>query len=167
MSKNPLLSEPVFSCDDSEAAHKAWDFNCGPGAIAAVVRMTPDELRPFMGDFERKYYTNPTLMFDILKRLGVGIRRLDKGVWPAYGLVRIQWHGRWMNEGVPMAARYRHTHWIAHRDRPDITIVGGYHEVFDINCMGVGGWIHGRNGNLALCRVFCRKSSRRAMATGQ
>jgi len=125
-----------YSCDDAEAAYKEWGMNCGPGAIAAVVRMTPDELRPHMGDFERKGYTNPTLMFAILRSLGVRWRAIDRGVWPGYGLVRIQWHGPWMNEGVPIPARYRHTHWIGHRD-----LHGGGHEIFDINCIGVGGWI--------------------------
>lgn len=131
-----LLDRPPFNRDDVIAAGDEWKFNCGPGAIAAVVRMTPTELRPFMGDFERKGYTNPTLMWSILRSLSVRWRAIDKGVWPSYGLVRIQWHGPWMNEGVPIPARYRHTHWIAHRDRPD-----SESQIFDVNCIGVGGWI--------------------------
>jgi hypothetical protein len=130
-----LLSAPSFAIDDAQAAGDTWGFNCGPGAIAAVVRMTPDELRPYMGDFEQKGYTNPTLMFEILKRLGVGYRMIDKGIWPAYGLVRIQWHGPWMNPGVPIKARYRKTHWIGCRDTP------GGRQMFDVNCMCVGGWV--------------------------
>jgi len=144
-----LNAHLAFTCDEAEQAYKGWRFNCGPGAIAAVVRLKPDELRHHLGDFERKGYTNPTLMFQILRSLGVGWRTLDRGVWPAYGLVRIQWHGPWMNEGVPIQARYRHTHWVAHRDRPDIKIIGGYHEVFDINCVGVGGWISREEWKLA------------------
>lgn len=132
---------PRFSAADLDRANEAWGCNCGPGAIAALCGLTPDELRPHLGDFEAKRYTNPTLMFDILRRLEVfcGVvwrRSYPNEVAPRYGLVRVQWHGPWMREGVPMAARYRHTHWIgvAHRD--------GEAGVFDINAMANGtGWV--------------------------
>lgn len=127
---------PPFTSDDAQRAGDEWRFNCGPGAICAVVRLRPDELRHHLGDFEQKGYTNPTLMFSTLRSLGVRWRAIDKGVWPGYGLVRIQWHGPWMAEGVPIAARYRHTHWIGCRD----TEKRG-REIYDVNCMAVGGWV--------------------------
>lgn len=127
---------PPFTRDDAQRAGDDWGFNCGPGAICAVVRMTPDELRPHLAGFEGKGYTNPTLMVQILRSLGVRWRGIAKGVWPGYGLVRIQWHGPWMEAGVPIAARYRHTHWIGCRD----TRQRG-REIFDVNCMSVGGWV--------------------------
>lgn len=130
-----LQALPPFTIDDAQAAGDAWRFNCGPGAICAVVRMTPNEVRPHLGDFERKGYTNPTLMFQILRNLLVRWRMLDKGVWPDYGLVRIQWHGPWMNEGVPIKARYRQTHWVGCRG------AGEARQIFDVNCMAVGGWV--------------------------
>jgi hypothetical protein len=125
-----------FGLDEANAAADAWGFNCGPGALCAVLGFTPDELRPHMGEFEAKGYTNPTLMFDVLRRLGVRYRQTYRTDAPGdcelkFGLMRVQWAGPWTKPGVPMAARYRQTHWIAvAEDR-----------VFDINAICVGGWL--------------------------
>jgi len=80
---------PKFSAADAERAADEWGMNCGPGAIAAIFGLTLDQVRPFMGDFERKRYTNPTLMFDTLHRLyKAGICRgwrKEVKAWPTYG----------------------------------------------------------------------------------
>lgn len=125
-----------FSLEDAERAFDQWGANCGPGALAAITGRTLDEVRPFLGDFEKKRYTNPTLMFQSLDRLGVKWHKAPTESWPNYGLVRIQWEGPWTKPGVPMRVRYRHTHWIGVRQRPGLTAA-----VFDINAMCVGGWI--------------------------
>ncbi len=102
--------------------------------------ITLDVVRPHMGDFESKRYTNPTLMLDTLSRLRAagfitGWRKAGKD-WPLYGVVRIQWEGPWTKPGVPMAARYRHTHWVGAGARD------GDVGVFDINCINNGtGWV--------------------------
>lgn len=133
-----------FSRDEVIAAGEEWNFNCGPGALCAVLGMKPAQLRPHLLDFERKGYTNPTLMFGVLKGLKVDHYPTYRGddpaaaddmkLWPIFGLVRIQWGGRWTNPGVPMAARYRQTHWIAAR-----WTRWGVH-IFDINCSNYTGW---------------------------
>ena len=116
-----------------------WGMNCGPGALCAVFDATPDEIRIFMGDFEKKGYTNPTLMNDTLegvtKALGKQWRQVYRSDNPTtdipkvnLGLMRVQWGGRWTNPGVPMQARYRMTHWVGLRDQSK--------EVFDINAVG-------------------------------
>ena len=125
-----------FTKDDAERAWQEWGFNCGPGALCAILNLTPHELRPLLGDFEAKRYTNPTLMWKILMRCAVafGIRfdqvyRADDPVGKTtlkYGLLRVQWGGRWTNPGVPMRARYRHTHWVGVRNMT---------EFFDVNAM--------------------------------
>lgn len=131
-----------FTLEDAQRASDEWRFNCGPGALCAVLGMTPAELRPHLRDFEAKGYTNPTLMADILRGIGVKFRVRYQGInpptapahlWPDFGLVRVQWDGPWTKRGVPMAARYRHTHWVAHRsiDR----------HIFDVNAICSGGWI--------------------------
>lgn len=80
---------------------------------------------------------DPSMMNDALRTIGRPWKKIG-AVWPAYGLVRIQWEGPWTEPGVPMRARYRYTHWIgAESGRHSIGI-------FDINCMRPGelgsGW---------------------------
>jgi hypothetical protein len=113
--------------------------------------MTPEGIRPHLGDFERKGYMNPTLMTDSLRSLGVRYKqtfRSDNAVkngsvpWPQWGLVRIQWGGPWTEPGVPMRVRYRHTHWVAaRRTRKIVGTTLYYQDVFDVNAMCAGGWV--------------------------
>jgi hypothetical protein len=140
---------PRFTLADAERAHAEWGCNCGPSAIAAMAQLTLDEVRPFVGDFERKRYTNPTLMLDTLSRLHrdgliAGWRKDTMHqrdlTWPNYGVVRIQWEGPWTKLGVPMRARYRHTHWVGAARLNDDT------GIFDINCINNGcGWVSLKN----------------------
>lgn len=138
----PLLR---FTLEDAERAADEWGFNCGPGVLCAVTGKTPAELRPHLLNFEKKGYTNASMMALILHGLGVrwkpvfecaGAREAESPFYPVPGLVRVQFAGPWTRPGVPVRARYRKTHWIATRggtrDRPA--------EVFDINAISHGGW---------------------------
>lgn len=126
------------------AAADDWGFNCGPAALCAVSGLTPDHVRPHLLDFEEKGYTNPTLMAGALRRLGLPFSRNYQRADPPAGpvdylplcLVRIQWGGRWTEPGVPMAARYLRTHWIA------VSQLDGEASVFDVNTLtGVQDWV--------------------------
>lgn len=124
-----------FNIDTAQAAVDAWNFNCGPAALAAIMGLSPNEVRPHMGDFEKKGYTNPTLMYQALRSVGAEFQDVES--WPKWGLARVQWEGPWTMPGVPIRARYRHTHWVG--------CAGGRGElppqwIFDINCMCDGGW---------------------------
>lgn len=137
-----------FTEADSHAAFDAWGANCGPGAIAAVCGLSLAELRPHLGDFESKRYTNPPLMWKVLDGLGVRYRlrkpermglvvQSDVLSWPCFGLARVQWEGPWSEPGQNPRWGYRHTHWVGAmriegEDAPAI---------FDINAMNAGGWI--------------------------
>ena len=145
-----------FTADDADEANTEWGANCGPGAIAAVTGMTLEELKPAMGIFHtrKEKYTNIALMYDVLKRLNVPYqKKLAPDAWPEFGLVRVQWHGPWMDEEAHWRARLRHSHWVgcAHvtdplykpgdeplNDSPALVI-------FDINCINSNaaawGWI--------------------------
>lgn len=126
---------PRFTLDDGDRAYHEWGANCGPGALAAIMGMTLDEVRPHMGDFETKHYTNPSLMNAALRSVGRPWRKIG-GEWPAYGLVRIQWEGPWTLPGVPFKARYRYTHWVG-AEKTATKGIG----IFDINAMNNGsGW---------------------------
>jgi len=129
----------VFTIAETEAASDAWGFNCGPGALCGALGLKPDQVRPHMGDFEAKGYTNPTLMWKALKSLGVkysivgdDARGPEQAIaWPKFGLARIQWGGPWTRAGVPIAARYRQSHWVASWRHAE-----GLQFVFDVNTNG-------------------------------
>lgn len=124
-----------FTTQDADAAYEQWGCNCGPGALAAILDLTLDEVHAHIRGFDEKKYTSPTMMLDALKSLNANFKRIGTD-WPSYGLVRIQWHGPWMDVGVPIPARYRQTHWIGTCLREDDR------GVFDINCMNNGsGWV--------------------------
>jgi hypothetical protein len=125
-----------FTHAEAESAADTWGMNCGPAAVAAICSLTLDELRPHLGDFEVKRYTNPTLMWSILNSIGAKWRLVrPPRTWPAYGLARVQWEGPWTAPGVPPRVAYRHTHWVgAQQGRTDVGI-------FDVNAMNSGGWI--------------------------
>ncbi len=123
-----------FTEEDADRAHAEWGANCGPGALAAIMGMTLEEVRPHLRDFEQKHYTNPTMMNEALRSIGRPWKKIG-AVWPRYGLVRVQLEGPWTNPGVPMRARYRYTHWIGAQIWTNS--VG----IFDINCVNNGtGW---------------------------
>jgi len=125
-----------FSLADVEVAHDKWGANCGPAALAAVCGLTLDQVRSHLNGFTAKGYTNPTMMFRALDSLGVAWQRRSDSRWPDHGLARIQWEGPWTAPGVPIRARYRHTHWVGswHSSRNGVGI-------FDVNAMNSGGRI--------------------------
>lgn len=133
------MSAPRFTLADVERANAAWGANCGPSALAAITGLTLDEVRPHMGDFEGKGYTNPTLMFAALRSVGCrwssfSVGAGSRSAWPSYGLCRIQWEGPWTQPGVPMRARYRYSHWIG-------AAQGNGVGVWDVNALANGtGW---------------------------
>lgn len=140
------IKPPRFTLREADEAHEAWGANCGPAALAAIVGLTLNEVRPHLRGFEGKGYTNPSMMFDALRSVGVpcvrrGLLPVDdvegpRENWPNYGLARIQWEGPWTRPGVPLRARYRYTHWIgAARGASGVG-------VFDVNCLNNGsGWV--------------------------
>jgi len=133
-----------FTYEEAEAAYEEWGMNCGPAALAAIYGLRPEQVRLAIPDFEVKRYTSPSMMYAALRALGKDFRTIYTGIeknpgrerWPEYGLARIQFEGPWCNPGVPMAARYRYTHWVGAEAAPHG--IG----IFDVNCLNNGsGWV--------------------------
>lgn len=114
-----------FNGSDIDAARQAWHCTCGPVAIACVLNLTLDEVRPYVGS-DYCGWMNPTQMRNALERAGVTVNEIDRetiyrpigprggGVLAAnYGITRIQFAGPWTKPGVPPAVAYRYTHWVA------------------------------------------------------
>ena len=144
MSAPPVIR---FTEAEAHAAHDAWGFNCGPAALCGVLGLRPEQVRPHLLGFEERGYTNPTLMYDALRSLGVTFTKRvtpadsKTNVFPRLGLVRVQWAGPWTQPGVPMRARYRKTHWVGTFWSSPPPDAPSEEFVFDINAAGVGGWI--------------------------
>ncbi len=150
---------PRFTPDDAERAWEAWGCNCGPTALAVMAGLALDDVRLHLQGFDAKRYTNPTMMFDALKSIGLPFHKIGAR-WPRYGLVRIQWEGPWTEPGVPVRARYRYTHWVAGWDADE----RGY-GVFDVNCMNNGnGWVARPEWERVIVRAITEQYKR---ATGR
>lgn len=133
------LETLVFDSYDARDANKSWGCNCGPSALAFALGMTLSEVRPFMGEFETKRYTNPKLMIESIRRAGAKITKSHRvgrefsGRFPIVNaLCRIQWAGPWTEPGAPPKWAYRQTHWVY--SMPS----NRYFDVFDVNCGIVG-----------------------------
>ena len=140
----------MFTVEEARRASDEWGANCGPGALAGVLGLSLDAVRPHLRGFDQKRYTNPSMMRGALRSIGAqhDWRVVDLGAdgigwkWPVYGLARIQWCGPWNKPGVPIAASYRHTHWIGVRTGEQDRRTGERPvEILDINCICVGGWV--------------------------
>ncbi len=137
-----------FTLADFELARTLWGANCGPSTLAVICGLTLDEVRPLFGA-KWPGHTNPSMMFFALNRAGVkwswdSIMVNDaRPAWPSWGLARIQWEGPWMQPGVPMSARYRHTHWVGAGPLLDSASrpIPGEVCVWDVNTLDIGsGW---------------------------
>jgi len=111
-------------------ASAAWGCNCGPGALAAMLGLKPNDVRAHIPGFDAKRYVNPTMMKAALKSLGVPFVGSANPELCDYGLCRIQWAGPWTCPGVPVRVAYRKTHWIG------AMLCSNLPWVFDIN----SGW---------------------------
>jgi hypothetical protein len=128
--------KPKFTYDDAYKANRDWGCNCGPTSVASIYGLTLAELRPHLQDFEQKKYTSPSMMWSILGSLGKPWNHRKPLDWPTWGLVRIQWHGPWMADGVPIKARYWHTHWVG------ASRANGKIGVWDVNALDDDtGWL--------------------------
>lgn len=129
----PPYPDLKILADESAAAADEWGANCGPHSIAATLGLTLEQVRPHIPNF--RGWMNPTQVGQTLKSLGRGYS-LAKGMKTKVlcdGINRIQWEGPWLKPGVPPAAAYQHTHWVAHFS--DSASAGGW-----LLCTAVCSW---------------------------
>lgn len=126
-----------FTEEESKQAFEEWGANCGPNALAFVLRVPLAKVRGLIPGFEEKRYTSPTMMKTALSAFGTefsiqnpDVREMFRlSIASAIQLVRVQWCGPWTDPGANPKWAYRATHWIAawgSRDNPR-------ESVFDVN----------------------------------
>lgn len=141
----------TFTEDEARVAHEEWGCNCGPTALAFALQTTLPAVRYAIKDFDERRYTSPSMMRMALAELGHNFTALPAGPKNAgvnnaeafirmfagpMTLVRIQWTGPWIVDGVPQRWAARQTHWIATWAERGVPIV------FDCNggVQGFGKW---------------------------
>ncbi|MEP3668983.1 MAG: hypothetical protein ABJN42_19845 [Roseibium sp.] len=128
-----LGPDMAFGLDEALSAQVDWGMNCGPGALAGVLGLSPEEIRQHLPDFPDKQYTNEIMLEAALEDLGVAAT-IGRGTLPAYGLARVLWKGPWWDDPDPYA-RERRSHWIGVSSSDEGRMI------FDINAIKAGGWI--------------------------
>ncbi len=131
----PQAPALLFGAEDQQRAYDLYGSNCGPGAIAGICGTTPEHVVGMLGEkFQKIRGTTEIMLRATLDQLGVRWEDVPAG-WPDYGIARVQWGGPWLYSDDPFE-KLRHSHWIgvATRGLPNVMI-------FDINAIGVGGWI--------------------------
>lgn len=111
----PVPSLP-YTEDDSDLAHAKWAACCGHHSIAAAFNVP---LARVCETFDsKKGWMSPTDIERVLHNLGIRFRSTLRMQTRKLrdGVCRVQFEGRWMNPGVPVGARYPHTHYIGVRE---------------------------------------------------
>lgn len=133
----PPYARPLtFGVAEQQDAYDRFGANCGPGALAALLGVTPHEIVPLLGpEFQRLGGTTEVMIEEILTRSGLDWGRPAAPCWPDLGIVRIQWDGPWIGDPDPIE-KLRHSHWVlaSTRGLPHVMI-------FDINAISAGGWL--------------------------
>ena len=77
-----------FTKEDAKRAYDEWGANCGPGAVAVIMGISLDDVRPIMAaeGFEAKHYTNPSMMNAVVLMENA---RSWRGVSLQYGACRV------------------------------------------------------------------------------
>lgn len=117
----------LYEPTDIDEANAAWKANCGPAALAAVLRIPVMAVRPLFPLYPGKPWANPTHLQTALGLTKAKWHKCGKGEWPHYGLCFLQIEGPWENPGVPISLAYRRTHWVGTAAQP------GCRMIYDVN----------------------------------
>ena len=124
---------------DTDDTSATWGANCGPCALAAALGVPVARVQGLFPDFAHKPWVNPSTMWTALAMAGCSASKRGEQ-WPSYGLAFVQWHGPWLNAGVPVTVAYQYTHWIAVAQTVEYDRV-----IYDINATAahdfMGAWV--------------------------
>lgn len=105
----------AFTKEESDRAFETWRAMCGPHSLAAACGLSLERIRQALpADYEG--WMSPGHIEFTLRRLRRRYR-VTKGLRTQKllpGINRVQFEGPWLAPGVPPAAAYRHTHWVAY-----------------------------------------------------
>lgn len=116
--------ELIYNPPDVDEQHELWGANCGPTALAALLRRPVAAVRPLVEQVQGGRflgYMNAGHLESAVRATNFAAMRMNNGVrgrvlWPdTHGLVVIQIDGPWCEMGVNPRARFRYTHTVASR----------------------------------------------------
>ncbi len=107
------MSELLFSPEDMEMASLHFDAMCGHGALAAALGCRVLLVMPL---FDRGGWVNIPMMQDAVQKAGHTCAKVHSIPVSGCAVIMVQFLGRWMEAGVPIAARCAHRHWVAIRE---------------------------------------------------
>jgi hypothetical protein len=135
-----MTATDLYTPPDVYSAYDVWGANCGPGALAAILRRPVMTIRPLLEGWKGRPYMNPTHLQQALRAAQQPfrvVRRLGPGV--TYGLWFVQWEGPWTAPKVPARAAYPYTHWVGVAQTEDQGQL-----IYDVNAGDEacwGGWV--------------------------
>lgn len=106
-----------YTAEESVCANREWRATCGHHSIAAAVGVKLDAVKAACPKLTG--WMSPTMISKTLAALGCNPRAYPcaqkMGQPPPWmvAIMRIQWEGPWLKEGVPVKAAYAYTHYIA------------------------------------------------------
>jgi hypothetical protein len=125
--KTEIAPALPFTAEEAELANEEWRATCGHFSIAAACNVPLPQVKAAYSKLTG--WTSPTMLKEALNNLrrGFAENKLPRGCPHevvkfarfhngAPVIFRIQWEGRWLDEGVPPRVAYFHTHWVAMRD---------------------------------------------------
>ena len=69
-----------FTVNEWEEAYRLWHFNCGPGALCAILEEKPRDMLALMPWFLGKGYTNIRDLFSTLTLAGVKYSQVFRSI---------------------------------------------------------------------------------------
>lgn len=128
-----------FTAIDVACANRNWQCDSGPAALAALLDLSLDGVKPhFMPAYPG--HATPARMSRALRGIGIpwALKRQNPphaaptrmGDWPWHGLARVQWEGPWTQADAFSCWASKHTCWVgAQRVQHGV-------DVWDIDLLG-------------------------------